>query len=133
MVGHVVGAINGASIARKTSFLKDKLGQPVVVDNKPGAAGTLASQVQGPAAVQAMRGLAAGSARDVPVVAGESGLDELPGIRGEAGAVERVDGRRGDVARPVPLLCLEARVDRAHSASPWRRSARSRRTRTASA
>src|SRR5436190_1950666 len=27
LVGHVVGAINGASIARKTSFLKDKLGQ----------------------------------------------------------------------------------------------------------
>jgi PmbA protein len=26
LVGHVVGAINGASIARKTSFLKDKLG-----------------------------------------------------------------------------------------------------------
>jgi PmbA protein len=27
LVGHLVGAINGASIARKTSFLKDKLGQ----------------------------------------------------------------------------------------------------------
>ncbi len=26
LVGHLVGAINGASIARKTSFLKDKLG-----------------------------------------------------------------------------------------------------------
>jgi PmbA protein len=27
LVGHLAGAINGASIARKTSFLKDKLGQ----------------------------------------------------------------------------------------------------------
>src|SRR5260370_30269372 len=27
LVGHFVGAINGASIARKTSFLKDRLGQ----------------------------------------------------------------------------------------------------------
>jgi PmbA protein len=27
LVGHLVGAINGASIARKTSFLKDRLGQ----------------------------------------------------------------------------------------------------------
>ena len=27
IVGHLVGAINGASIARKTSFLKDKLGE----------------------------------------------------------------------------------------------------------
>ena len=27
LVGHLVGAVNGASIARKTSFLKDKLGQ----------------------------------------------------------------------------------------------------------
>lgn len=27
IIGHVVGAINGASIARKTSFLKDKLGE----------------------------------------------------------------------------------------------------------
>nr|WP_249159232.1 TldD/PmbA family protein [Bradyrhizobium jicamae] len=27
MIGHLVGAINGASIARKTSFLKDKLGE----------------------------------------------------------------------------------------------------------
>lgn len=29
MIGHLVGAINGASIARGTSFLKDKLGQAV--------------------------------------------------------------------------------------------------------
>jgi PmbA protein len=29
LVGHLVGAINGASIARGTSFLKDKLGQRV--------------------------------------------------------------------------------------------------------
>ena len=28
MVGHLVSAINGAAIARKTSFLKDKLGEP---------------------------------------------------------------------------------------------------------
>ena len=27
LVGHLVGAINGASIARKTSFLKDRLGK----------------------------------------------------------------------------------------------------------
>jgi PmbA protein len=27
LVGHLVGAVNGASVARKTSFLKDKLGQ----------------------------------------------------------------------------------------------------------
>lgn len=27
LVGHLVGAVNGASIARKTSFLKDRLGQ----------------------------------------------------------------------------------------------------------
>lgn len=27
LIGHVIGAINGASIARKTSFLKDRLGQ----------------------------------------------------------------------------------------------------------
>ena len=30
MVGHLVGAINGAAIARKTSFLKDKLGERIV-------------------------------------------------------------------------------------------------------
>jgi PmbA protein len=29
LVGHAIGAINGASIARKTSFLKDRLGQEV--------------------------------------------------------------------------------------------------------
>ena len=29
LVGHLAGAINGASIARKTSFLKDRLGEPV--------------------------------------------------------------------------------------------------------
>ena len=27
LVGHLVGAINGASIARKTSFLKDRMGE----------------------------------------------------------------------------------------------------------
>jgi len=29
LVGHLIGAINGASVARGTTFLKDKLGQPV--------------------------------------------------------------------------------------------------------
>ena len=29
LVGHLSGAVNGAAIARKTSFLRDKLGQPV--------------------------------------------------------------------------------------------------------
>ena len=33
LVGHVVGAVNGASIARKTSFLKDKLGQQLFAKN----------------------------------------------------------------------------------------------------
>jgi PmbA protein len=33
LVGHLVGAVNGASIARKTSFLKDKLGQQLFSDN----------------------------------------------------------------------------------------------------
>ncbi len=33
LVGHLVGAINGASIARKTSFLKDKLGQQLFAKN----------------------------------------------------------------------------------------------------
>ncbi|MBC9881542.1 TldD/PmbA family protein [Bradyrhizobium sp. INPA01-394B] len=33
LVGHLVGAINGASIARKTSFLKDKLGQRLFANN----------------------------------------------------------------------------------------------------
>ncbi|MCA6111059.1 TldD/PmbA family protein [Bradyrhizobium sp. CNPSo 4026] len=33
MVGHLVGAINGASIARKTSFLKDRLGQQLFPSN----------------------------------------------------------------------------------------------------
>jgi len=33
LVGHLVGAINGASIARKTSFLKDRLGQQLFADN----------------------------------------------------------------------------------------------------
>lgn len=28
--GHIAGAINGASIARKTSFLRDRMGQPVM-------------------------------------------------------------------------------------------------------
>ncbi|MEZ2129410.1 MULTISPECIES: TldD/PmbA family protein [unclassified Sinorhizobium] len=32
-VGHIAGAINGASVARKTSFLRDKMGQQVL---KPG-------------------------------------------------------------------------------------------------
>ena len=30
VIGHLAGAINGASIARGTSFLKDRLGQPVL-------------------------------------------------------------------------------------------------------
>jgi PmbA protein len=33
LVGHLVGAINGASIARRTSFLKDKLGAQLFADN----------------------------------------------------------------------------------------------------
>ncbi len=33
LVGHLVGAINGASIARKTSFLKDRLGQQLFSGN----------------------------------------------------------------------------------------------------
>jgi PmbA protein len=33
LVGHLIGAINGASIARKTSFLKDKLGAKLFKDN----------------------------------------------------------------------------------------------------
>src|ERR1700692_3863959 len=33
MVGHLVGAINGASIARKTSFLKDRLGEQLFGKN----------------------------------------------------------------------------------------------------
>nr|WP_249159682.1 TldD/PmbA family protein [Bradyrhizobium tropiciagri] len=33
MIGHLVGAINGASIARKTSFLKDKLGEQLFSKN----------------------------------------------------------------------------------------------------
>jgi len=33
IVGHLVGAVNGASIARKTSFLKDKLGQQLFAGN----------------------------------------------------------------------------------------------------
>ena len=32
LVGHLVGAINGASIARKTSFLKDRLGEQLFAD-----------------------------------------------------------------------------------------------------
>lgn len=32
IVGHFLGAINGAAVARGTSFLKDKLGQPVFAD-----------------------------------------------------------------------------------------------------
>ncbi len=33
LVGHVAGAVNGASIARKTSFLKDRLGQQLFSKN----------------------------------------------------------------------------------------------------
>jgi PmbA protein len=33
LVGHLVGAINGASIARKTSFLKDRLGEQLFARN----------------------------------------------------------------------------------------------------
>jgi PmbA protein len=33
LVGHLIGAINGASIARKTSFLRDKLGAKLFKDN----------------------------------------------------------------------------------------------------
>jgi PmbA protein len=33
LIGHLIGAINGASIARKTSFLKDKLGAKLFQDN----------------------------------------------------------------------------------------------------
>jgi PmbA protein len=33
LVGHLVGAVNGASIARKTSFLKDKLGAQLFAGN----------------------------------------------------------------------------------------------------
>ena len=33
IVGHLVGAINGASIARKTSFLKDRLGQQLFAND----------------------------------------------------------------------------------------------------
>src|ERR1700686_2595253 len=33
LVGHLVGAVNGASIARKTSFLKDSLGQQLFAKN----------------------------------------------------------------------------------------------------
>src|SRR6202000_3321979 len=32
-VGHLVGAVNGASIARKTSFLKDRLGEQLFAKN----------------------------------------------------------------------------------------------------
>ena len=33
LVGHLVGAVNGASIARKTSFLKDRLGEQLFAKN----------------------------------------------------------------------------------------------------
>jgi PmbA protein len=33
LVGHLVGAINGASIARKTSFLKDRMGEQLFASN----------------------------------------------------------------------------------------------------
>jgi PmbA protein len=33
LIGHLIGAINGVSIARKTSFLKDKLGAKLFKDN----------------------------------------------------------------------------------------------------
>ncbi len=35
LVGHLVGAVNGASIARKTSFLKDRLGAAAVRKEHP--------------------------------------------------------------------------------------------------
>ena len=35
LVGHLVGAINGASIARKTSFLKDRLGEQLFAQEHP--------------------------------------------------------------------------------------------------
>ena len=35
LVGHLVGAINGASIARKTSFLKDRMGEQLFVEEHP--------------------------------------------------------------------------------------------------
>lgn len=31
LIGHLVGAINGASVARKTSFLKDRMGEQVAI------------------------------------------------------------------------------------------------------
>jgi PmbA protein len=31
--GHLAGAINGASVARKTSFLRDKMGEQILADN----------------------------------------------------------------------------------------------------
>src|SRR5256714_4078159 len=33
LVGHLVGAVNGSSIARKTSFLKDRLGEQLFANN----------------------------------------------------------------------------------------------------
>jgi PmbA protein len=33
LVGHLVGAVNGASVARKTSFLRDRLGQQLFANN----------------------------------------------------------------------------------------------------
>ncbi len=30
-VGHIAGAINGASVARKTSFLRDRMGKQVLI------------------------------------------------------------------------------------------------------
>jgi PmbA protein len=33
LVGHLIGAVNGASIARKTSFLKDRLGEQLFAKN----------------------------------------------------------------------------------------------------
>src|SRR5258705_2886900 len=33
LVGHLIGAVNGASIARKTSFLKDRMGEQLVAKN----------------------------------------------------------------------------------------------------
>jgi PmbA protein len=49
LVGHLAGAINGASIARKTSFLKDKLGSQVFargvrISDDPGRRRGLASR-----------------------------------------------------------------------------------------
>ena len=35
LIGHLSGAINGASVARKTSFLRDKLGERLFQPRHP--------------------------------------------------------------------------------------------------